>query len=167
MNDFQKAQRHNVNARVRQIDQAIKALRSTIDRVGQAREMPGVSIATFEAEVEKLIAEKVELTAGLELHDAVETEAVVPDNKPAQDSAVENAKALERHGSQPFQKPAKNMGTYKYEELFHENIDGDIILTFPDDIIEATGWKEGDTLDFEVIAGNLHIKKRVDVSKLK
>ncbi len=51
------------------------------------------------------------------------------------------------------------MKTYLSEELFSD-IDGDpgnVLLTFPEDIINSTGWKEGDTLNIEVVDGCLHI----------
>lgn len=54
--------------------------------------------------------------------------------------------------------------TYKVEELFSD-IPGDpdhILLTFPPEVIESTGWKEGDTLDVELIDGSIHIKKVED-----
>lgn len=159
MDEYQKAQRHNINARVKQIDQAIRSLRSTIDRLGDARETPGVSIATFEAQVEKLIAEKVELTGALGIADAVTEEVTTQDPLPV----VEKVKTDSSQQRPAFEKPGKKFSEYKYEDLFHENIDGDTILTFPDEILKETGWKEGDVLDFEVIHGNLHIRKRVKV----
>jgi hypothetical protein len=51
--------------------------------------------------------------------------------------------------------------TYNVEDLFQE-IPGDpdnIMLTFPPEILEGTGWKEGDNLNIEVIEGRIHIKK--------
>ena len=164
MDNFQKAQRHNINARVRQIDQAIKSLRNTIDRVGQAREMPGVSIAQFEAQIEKLVAEKVELTGALNVQDAVVDANEDREIAPVQEERKRTDSTQQREA---FTKPGKTWRDYKYEELFHENIDGDMILTFPDEILKETGWKEGDILDFEVVAGSLHIRKKVDISKLK
>ena len=161
MNEMQKMQRLNINARVKQIDQAIKSLRTTINRLDGARETPGVSIATFEAQVEKLIAEKLELTQARDVQDAVTEEVTAVQDT----SVVEKAKTDSSQQRPAFEKPGKKYQDYSYEELFHENIDGDLILTFPDDVFKDTGWKEGDTLDFEVIHGNLHIRKRVNVNK--
>ena len=165
-NQMHRAQQHNIQARLRIVNQALNQINMTINGMKNQRDLGGSGgvMGELEAQKEKLIAEKIELTGAIDLGDAV---APVEDTAPTQSTAESNARAVEKQGTQAFQRPAKNMGTYKYEDLFNENIDGDIILTFPEDIITATGWKEGDTLDFEVIAGNLHIKKRVDVSKLK
>jgi hypothetical protein len=56
--------------------------------------------------------------------------------------------------------------TYKYEEVF-QDIEGDpdnVLLTFPPEVLEQAGWKEGDTLSFTVENGNLLINKVQDVS---
>jgi hypothetical protein len=137
----------------------------TINGMKNQRDLGGSGgvMGELEAQKEKLIAEKIELTGAVDLSDAVAPEV----SETTQTSAEENARAVEKQGTQAFTKPGKTWKEYKYEELFHENIDGDLILTFPDEIFKETGWKEGDELDFEVVAGNLHIKKRVDVSKLK
>lgn len=166
-NQIQRAQQHNIQARLRIVNQALTQITMTINGMKNQRDLGGSGgvMGELEAQKDKLIAEKIELTGAVELSDAVAPE--VAEGTVSQTSAEENARAVEKQGTQAFKKPANKMGTFKYEELFNENIDGDIILTFPDEIIEATGWKEGDTLDFEVLAGNLHIKKRVDVSKLK
>ena len=42
---------------------------------------------------------------------------------------------------------------------------GDSILPFPDEMIKACGWQEGDTLDFQVVDGavvleNISLKER-------
>lgn len=47
------------------------------------------------------------------------------------------------------------------EDIFEE-IDGDpnnVILKFPPEVLEQTGWKDGDTLDITVEDGALVIKK--------
>lgn len=38
--------------------------------------------------------------------------------------------------------------TYNYEDIFSDDPDNSdsILMTVPDDIIEETGWKSGDTL---------------------
>ncbi len=51
--------------------------------------------------------------------------------------------------------------TYLVEELFSDIPDDPdhIMLTFPPEVVESTGWKEGDTLNVEVIDGKLHITR--------
>ncbi len=53
------------------------------------------------------------------------------------------------------------MKTYLVEELFSDIPDDPdhIMLTFPPEVVESTGWKEGDTLNVEVIDGKLHITR--------
>jgi len=51
--------------------------------------------------------------------------------------------------------------TFKVEDIF-EDIPGDpdnVIMKFPPELIEQTGWKEGDTLDVEIVDGAIVIKK--------
>lgn len=51
--------------------------------------------------------------------------------------------------------------TYNAEDLF-EDIEGNpdnVILKFPPEVLEHTGWKEGDTLNITVEDGALVIKK--------
>lgn len=51
--------------------------------------------------------------------------------------------------------------TYLVEELF-EDIDGDpdnVIFKIPQEICEAQGWKEGDTMHIESRDGQMIIKK--------
>lgn len=50
---------------------------------------------------------------------------------------------------------------FNAEDLFEE-IDGDpdnVLLKFPPEVLEHTGWKEGDTLDITVEDGAIVIKK--------
>ena len=58
------------------------------------------------------------------------------------------------------------MKTYKYEDLFSDIPDDpeNVLLTFPPEIMEEAGWKEGDTLRFEVVNGRLSIIKVDNVS---
>ena len=53
------------------------------------------------------------------------------------------------------------MKTYLVEELFSDIPDDPdhVMLTFPPEIVESTGWKEGDTLNVEVVDGKLHITR--------
>ena len=57
--------------------------------------------------------------------------------------------------------------TYLSEELF-EDIPGDsenVLLKFPPDILEQTGWKEGDVLNIKAEDGTLIISKKDVVEK--
>jgi len=51
--------------------------------------------------------------------------------------------------------------TFKAEDIF-EDIPGDpdnVILKFPPELLEQTGWKEGDTLTVSVVDGAISISK--------
>ena len=51
--------------------------------------------------------------------------------------------------------------TYNTEEIFEE-IDGDpenILMNIPQEILDHTGWKEGDTLDITIENGAIVITK--------
>lgn len=51
---------------------------------------------------------------------------------------------------------------YNYEDIFEE-IPGDpdnILMRIPDEILESTGWKEGDVLDIKVEDGKITISKK-------
>jgi hypothetical protein len=39
---------------------------------------------------------------------------------------------------------------------------GDVFLEFPDDLIEALGWKPGDTIEIDAIAGRVCFTKVED-----
>lgn len=50
-----------------------------------------------------------------------------------------------------------------------EEIPGDpdnVMLKFPPELIESTGWKDGDTLDITLENGAIHIVKLDDASSL-
>lgn len=50
---------------------------------------------------------------------------------------------------------------FNAEDIFEE-IDGDpdnVILKFPPEVLEQTGWKEGDTLDIKVEDGVITVCK--------
>jgi hypothetical protein len=51
------------------------------------------------------------------------------------------------------------MKTYLVEELFSDIPDDPdhVLLTFPQELIDSTGWKPGDILNIEVKHGCLHI----------
>jgi bifunctional DNA-binding transcriptional regulator/antitoxin component of YhaV-PrlF toxin-antitoxin module len=47
-----------------------------------------------------------------------------------------------------------------------EDEDGNLILNFPDELLDAMGWGEGTTLDIEVIADRVIIREvRSDASE--
>ena len=50
----------------------------------------------------------------------------------------------------------------KYDDLF-QDIPGDsanVMMSFPPEILEESGWEEGTELVIEVINGSLHIRKK-------
>lgn len=52
---------------------------------------------------------------------------------------------------------------FNYEDLF-EDIPGDpdnLLFKIPPEILEETGWKEGDTLTIKVVDGKIHLSKKV------
>ena len=54
------------------------------------------------------------------------------------------------------------MTIYKVEDLF-QDIAGDsanVMFTIPPNMLDASGWKEGDTIEVEVIDGSLHLRKK-------
>ena len=40
-----------------------------------------------------------------------------------------------------------------------EDEDGNLILSFPEELLEALGWTEGTTLDFDIIGQRLIIRE--------
>lgn len=54
------------------------------------------------------------------------------------------------------------MTVYNYEDLI-QDIPGDsanVMFTIPPEMIEESGWKEGDTIEIEIIDGALHLRKK-------
>jgi hypothetical protein len=51
------------------------------------------------------------------------------------------------------------MATYKYEEIFQENPDNpdEVLMTIPEEILEAQGWVEGDKLKIVLSDDNTYI----------
>lgn len=41
-----------------------------------------------------------------------------------------------------------------------EDENGDLIVPFPEDLLEEMKWGEGTVLDWEIIDGNVHIKEK-------
>ena len=51
------------------------------------------------------------------------------------------------------------MATYKYEEIFQENPDNpdEVLMTIPEEILEAQGWVEGEKLKIVLSDDNTYI----------
>lgn len=47
----------------------------------------------------------------------------------------------------------------KFITTCNEDEDGNLILNFPDELLDAMGWQEGTVLDIDVIAGRLVIRE--------
>lgn len=52
--------------------------------------------------------------------------------------------------------------TFKVEDIFQDipNDPDNVILNLPPEVLEITGWKEGDTITVELIEGRLCIEKK-------
>jgi bifunctional DNA-binding transcriptional regulator/antitoxin component of YhaV-PrlF toxin-antitoxin module len=48
----------------------------------------------------------------------------------------------------------------KYEDLFSVDSDNNVILTIPAEILETSGWEQGDELTVEVINGSICLRKK-------
>jgi bifunctional DNA-binding transcriptional regulator/antitoxin component of YhaV-PrlF toxin-antitoxin module len=46
-----------------------------------------------------------------------------------------------------------------FTTIFHENEHGDIFLEFPEEVMELVGWSEGDTIEIDVVADTIRIRK--------
>ena len=51
----------------------------------------------------------------------------------------------------------------KFVTTCDEDEDGNLILPFPEELLEALGWTEGTTLDFDVVGNRLVIREVVAV----
>jgi hypothetical protein len=51
----------------------------------------------------------------------------------------------------------------KFVTTCDEDEDGNLILPFPEELLEALGWTEGTTLDFDLIGNRLVIREVVAV----
>jgi len=49
----------------------------------------------------------------------------------------------------------------KFITTCDEDEDGNLILTFPEELLEALGWTEGTTLDFDILGDRLVIREVV------
>lgn len=50
-----------------------------------------------------------------------------------------------------------------YTSYCTEDEEGNLILEFPDGLLELVGWKEGDTLDVQALANSI-VLRRIDSS---
>ena len=52
--------------------------------------------------------------------------------------------------------------TYNYEDIFSDDTDNSdsILMTVPDDIMEETGWKSGDTLIITIEDNKITLKRK-------
>ena len=49
----------------------------------------------------------------------------------------------------------------KFITTCDEDEDGNLILNFPDELLDALGWTEGTTLDFDILGDRLIIREVV------
>lgn len=49
----------------------------------------------------------------------------------------------------------------KFITTCDEDEDGNLILNFPEELLEALGWTEGTTLDFDILGDRLVIREVV------
>ena len=47
----------------------------------------------------------------------------------------------------------------KFATTCEEDEEGNLVLLFPDDLLETMGWHEGTVLDINVIAGQISIRE--------
>ena len=47
----------------------------------------------------------------------------------------------------------------KFITTCDEDEDGNLILPFPEELLEALGWTEGTTLDFDIVGNRLVIRE--------
>lgn len=51
----------------------------------------------------------------------------------------------------------------KFITTCEEDEDGNLVLPFPEELLEALGWTEGTTLDFDILGDRLIIREVVAV----
>ena len=49
----------------------------------------------------------------------------------------------------------------KFITTCDEDEDGNLVLPFPEELLEALGWHEGTTLDFDIVGNRLVIREVV------
>lgn len=149
--DYEEQVRREHHRALLEVDRNIKQLQDTIKKLeGQRGQPPGI-MGNLQNALDANIRKKVELTNGAQLQDAVAPtrEEDVEAYKKGEMDVEELNEREQKRKSGTLKRPAFHQ-TYKYEELFQENIDGDLILTFPDEVTERMGWKVGDTLGISV-----------------
>lgn len=156
----EELERKDSARRLAELEANIKRLTETIKTLENNRN-PSPVLSHLRTERDALIAKKVEWTNGRQLQDAVmspeeQKQDVIERYKKGEATDEELLETTKRPGE--LTKPAIH-GTYQYDELFHENIDGDLILTFPDEVLKHSGFEVGDELALSVVNGNLVIKK--------
>ena len=52
----------------------------------------------------------------------------------------------------------------KFITTCEEDEDGNLVLPFPEELLEALGWTEGTTLDFDILGDRLIIREVVATS---
>ena len=150
--------------KLRDIDNKINTLKQSIAVLDRERN-PSPMRGQMQTAVDNLIREKVELTNGSQLQDSVvdaeqyKKDVVERYNK----GEATTEELIETGDEKTLNQRVKEQAyhnTYRYEELFHENIDGDLILTFPDEVLKQLNLKENDTVGLSATkSGGLVIKK--------
>lgn len=53
-----------------------------------------------------------------------------------------------------------NPDIVRYEVITQEDpVTGDLILPIPPEVLKSLGWKEGDSIDFDIQDGIIYLKK--------
>ena len=144
LEDIERAETIRKQRQIREIQDNIRRIDETLQAVERsATPLPQAHI--IRAEREKLVAKVVELTG--------------PNTMAEQQTTVVEPESVAPISPQPTKETPSFTKTYAYDKLFHENIDGDLILTFPDEVLKHANLQAGDTINMEVINGALHITK--------
>jgi hypothetical protein len=155
---------NDIARQIRQIDDNIRRIDETIKQLERDRN-PSPMLGALRSGREENVRKKVQLTNGSQLQDAVaETDVTVMRKEVQQRHARGEAtdEELISTGDKDFgrkRNEAQFHNTYMYEELFTDQENGDTILTFPDEVVEQLGLKEGDNLAISAVNGSLVIKK--------
>lgn len=148
---------------IRDIDRNIQTLQQTINRLDGERN-PSPMLSQMRSAVEDLVRKKIELTNGSQLQDSVvnaeeyKQDVIERYNK----GEATREELLETGDDKILNQRVKEQAfhnTYRYEELFHEDENGDLILTFPDEVLEKLNIKVGDSVGLSATKGSLVIKK--------
>lgn len=148
---------------IRDIDRNIQTLQQSIARLDGERN-PSPMLGQMRSAVEALIKKKIELTNGSQLQDSVvnaeeyKQDVIERYNK----GEATREELLETGDDKILNKRVQEQAfhnTYRYEELFHEDENSDLILTFPDEVLEKLNLKAGDSVGLSATKGSLVIKK--------